>query len=253
MNIFCKTTFSFALQVVLCACFTGAYAQSKDKHFATEQESVQHKERFAQSYKKTGLNRPAASYYKYRVNATKVNELKAVGIDLKKIDKLVGEINDFKVQMLYADQIIKGTIVGKEYDSRENVAFHTTYKVRIDEFIDGSITSKFMNLKQFSGPSGKNFVRSSAEPEYFLGEEVILYLNNVDFEDVNETRASLGLGKEIQNASADDFTSLFKISIKNDYAFDAENHRIDKVDVVKSDIKKISKVLDKKSFYITSF
>lgn len=250
-NTFPKLVF---LATVLCvqALSICANAQVADSsHFANSLLAKKHKELFTKAVTNAGLHKNPNYYYKYRVDVTKSQELKNLGVDLSDMDKRVG-LGDYKESLVYADVVVSGVVISKEYDSNPNNYYHSTYMVRVNKVLHGKVKADIIRVKLVSGPVGSKYVNSDDEPSIFLGEQVVLYLNQINFTEILNAKAN-GRWNHDLNANLTDFDILAKYYVKSSYIFDSDNRKISKASEFEANVKKVSSVLDKENFYTKTF
>ncbi len=219
--------------------------------FASPAAAAVHKAAFARKVKAMQLLREPDWYYRYQVDVTKDKALRKEGISLAKLDKQAGS-GTYKENLLYTATVVRGKVIGKKDDARKEVYYHSLYDVQVDEVLAGHVTSTVLTVCLRSGKVGEVLVRSSAEPALGVGEQVVLYLNPVDFEELAAAKAQ-GLWNYENNATPGGFNLVEKYSVKADYVFDTEGNRVASAATVSADIRRIASVLDKANFSRKSF
>lgn len=213
--------------------------------------AAQHKAAFARQVKARQLLRDPDWYYRYQVDVTKETQLRKAGLDLTVLDKRAGS-GTYKENLLYATTVVRGSVISQQYDERKEVYFHTLCEVKVDEVLAGHVTTAVLTVRLRSGKVEDVFLRSSHEPTLQPGEQVLLYLNPVDAEELATAKAQ-GLWNFTNNAGPSDFSLVDKYPIKAGYVFDAENNRLAKVGAVRAAITRLAAVLDRDNFAQKTF
>jgi hypothetical protein len=230
-----------------CLLSTPVQAQSnKSGSFPSAEKAAQHKDSFVRKVKEKKLVRDPNWYYRYKVDVTKDKELRNEGVDLAAMDTRAGS-GSHKENLVYTAVVVQGSVIGKKYDDRKEVYFHSSYDIKVDEVVAGRVTSSVITVRLRSGKVGESFVNSSEEPTLYLGEQVLLYLNPIDADELATAKAA-GQWNYVNNAAPSDFSLVEKYYVKADYVFDSDDKRIEKTAKVKSDIKRVSSLLDKEGF-----
>lgn len=230
------------------------YSQVPQKELVlSKQEIKKHKSSYQKKIKNLGIVATPQYFYKHKINVNKISEFKSLGIDLVEMSKKIGSYN-YKEMALFSPVIIEGVIIGKEYDTDINSYFHTSYEVKISSLISGSTHSKdVITIKTRSGSIGEDkYVANNNEPNYFIGEKVLLMLKPVDIEGYKKDKKN-GLFYYKINAKQTDFTVNDKYTFKSNLYFDRDKKMIGKKKVVITNLKKINRVNNRVLFNRESF
>ena len=219
--------------------------------FDSPEKAAKHKADFDKKVKEKKLLRNPDWYYRYKVDVTKEQELQQAGVELTAVDARAGSGTP-KENLLYTDVVVRGNVISKKYDDRKDVYYHSLYEIKVEEVLHGKVKTSTIVVRLRSGKSGDGFLTSSEEPTLFLGEQVMLYLNDIDAGELAAAKAK-GEWSYVNNAGKDDFNLVEKYYVKADYVFDSDDKRVEKMSKVKDDIKKVSIILDKGNFNKKSF
>ncbi|MFM7428305.1 MAG: hypothetical protein ACKO1F_00215 [Flammeovirgaceae bacterium] len=186
-------------------------------------------------------------FFDRKVNLMKSAEFKTLGIDLNALAKKAGGLS-FNENLLMRDLVILGTISGREYDTNPQAYYHTKYTVDIDQVIKGRLSKSRITVVSVSGALGvDSYMNVSGETSLFLGEKVILCLNNVDVKRMKTAKANGTLQKEI-NIEGTEFDVIDKYPLKAGYVFDVYNKKVGTLNEVKIIAKKIESINDSENF-----
>jgi hypothetical protein len=246
----------FKKHILILSCFSFVLcsykfaAQTPNK--LSEKQILTQKKDYAEKAKSLGILVKPEYFYKYKININKISEFKSIGLDLVELGNKAGELT-YKEYSLVSDAIVEGTVVERTYNQNKNAFFHTTYKIRVESVIKGSIVEDYIYIKTESGMVGDDsYVKSSTEPDIFIGEKVLFMLNKVDIESIKSAKEKGHFDKSL-NAISNDFTVKGKFTLKEESFFDAHKHYIGKKDKVFSTINKIQSINDEKMFHNKKF
>jgi len=229
-----------------------AWAQSAAvPAFASPEKAAAHKAAFERKVKAMHLLRSPDWYYRWRINVTKERTLYKEGIDLPALDMRAGS-GTYRENLLYTDAVIKGTVISKKSDERKEVYYHSLYEIKVDEVLAGQTVPIVITVCLRTGKAGDLSLRMRDEPALNVGEQVLLYLNPVDFAELAAAKAEGSWNYE-NNAQPGSFNLVEKYLIKDAYVFEADNSRIDRTTTVSTNIRRITALLDKTHFYQQSF
>ncbi|MCI1187748.1 hypothetical protein MON38_09975 [Hymenobacter sp. DH14] len=222
--------------------------------FASDEAMARHQAAFAAVVRKAGLRTPAATYYKYRIDVTKEDALRRAGFDLRAMD---GRIRidgpgSFQESSLFADVVVRGTVLSLVTDSSRGVCYHSAYRVRVAETWQGKANT-IVTVRLFSGPSGNSNVNVSESPKLQVGEDAILHLRYVDFTEDEEAKKR-GLVLCANNAVPGDFGLLLASTVRGDEVLDHYGQRpLAKLTDLRRQLQRIAAILDKEHFYQKAF
>ena len=146
----------------------------------------------------------------------------------KKNDLNVSEINEVdEVDILYpeytpvelvnnASNIVTGVVESIEPNYSDGNSVYSKVNISINDNLKGNINDTTISIPMFGGTKDQVVYMYNDAPTYTLGEEVILYLNNLDVEEdnwylpVNYT-ASLDLNKMSTAKSVDKQTIIDQV------------------------------------------
>ena len=227
-------------------------AQVSDGTKLSEKDKIEHKKNFSSKLKDLGMAIKPDYFYAKKINLTKINEFKKIGLDLVSMGNKVGTYN-YKENVLISNLVIQGTIVEKKYHPKKELQFHTTYKIKIETVLKGNYSEPYVYVKMISGATGEDkFMRVSDEPQLFLGEKVLLMLNAVDVDEFSKAKKN-GYFNKTLNATKTDYTISGKYSLKLDTYFNSHKERIGTKTEVQSLIKKIVAINQENNFYKLKF
>lgn len=244
---------AYALNGLVLACLGGWLANAPAWAQNAENSALvaQHKAAFVRQVKARQLLRDPDWYYRYQVDVTKEQQLRKAGLDLAVLDKRAGP-GTYQENLLYTTTVVRGSVISQQYDERPEVYFHSLYEVKVAEVLAGHVTSTVLTVRLRGGRVGDAVLHTSHEPTLQPGEQVLLYLNPIDTEELASAKAQ-GFWNFTNNASPADFSLVDKYCIKAGYVFDAENNRLAKVAAVQAAITRLVGVLDRDSFAQKTF
>lgn len=181
---------TYALNGLVLACFScglltaPAWAQTGENLALI----AKHKAAFVRQVKARQLLRDPDWYYRYQVDVTKEQQLRKAGLDLAVLDKRAGA-GTYQENLLYTTTVVRGSVISQQYDERPEVYFHSRYEVKIAEVLAGHVPSTVLVVRLRGGKVGNAELHTSHEPTLEPGEQVLLYLNPIDAEELASAKA----------------------------------------------------------------
>lgn len=223
--------------------------------FVSNEASALHKARFAAAVRRAGFRIPADQYYKHRIDVTQEAALRRAGLDLRELERnlrIDGPGGHLEMS-LYADLVVRGTVIGLVTDSSRRVCYHSRYQVRVAETWQGQPADTIM-VRLATGPLGDtNGFTFSGAPRLALGEDVILHLNYVDFA-AHEEAKKLGISTCANNADPDDFQPSLATPVQGEWVLSSLDQRPEaKLVDLRRNLQRIAAILDKEHFYQKEF
>ena len=223
--------------------------------FASDEAAARHQAAFAAAVRAAGLRTPAAMFYKHRIDVTKEAELRRAGFDLREMERhiRIDGPGDFQESSLFADLVVRGTVLNLITDSSRRVCNHSAYRVRVAETWQGKAADT-VTVRLFNGPLGSSGNIGIAEsPRIEVGEEAILHLRYVDFA-AHEEAKKMGLSMCDNNAAPGDFGLLLASPIRGEWVLDHYGQRpLAKLADLRRNLQRIAGILDKEHFYQKTF
>lgn len=219
--------------------------------FATAEAAARHKAAFAATVRKAGLHRPADAYYKYRIDVTKEADLRRAGIDLRAMERSIriDGAAPYEESSLFADLVVRGTVLSLVTDSSRGVCYHSYYKIRVAETWQGRAADA-VAVRLATGPVGDTpgFTFSGA-PQIAVGQEFILHLRYVDFA-VDEEAKKLGSPFGTNNATPGDFLLMLASPVQGEGVLSSYGQRTTTALAdLRRNLQRIATILDKEHFY----
>ena len=224
--------------------------------FASDEAAARHKAAFVAAVRMAGLQRPAENYYyKYRIDVTQEAALRQAGLDLREMEQRIriDGPGGFKESSLFADLVVRGTVLSLVTDSSRGVCYHSRYRVRVAETWQGKATDT-VTVQLYSGPVGDlGNVTIAEAPRIEVGEEAILHLGYVDFAEDEEAKKR-GLSLCANNVAPGDFGLLLASPVRGEWVLDHYGQRpLAKLADLRRDLRRIAAILDKEHFYRKAF
>jgi hypothetical protein len=224
--------------------------------FASDEAAARHKAAFVAAVHKVGFRRPADYYYyKNRIDVTQEAALRRAGLDLREMERTIRIDGPGSPQesSLFADVVVRGTVLGLVTDSSRSVCYHSAYRVRVAETWQGKATDT-VTVRLFGGPLGSlGNVTIAEAPRIEVGEEAILHLSYVDLAEYEEARKQ-GLSSCTNNAAPGDFGLLLASPVRGEEVLDHYGqHPIAKLADLRRNLQRIAAILDKEHFYQKAF
>ena len=224
--------------------------------FASDEAAAQHKAAFGAAVRKAGFHRPADGYYyEYRIDVTQEAALRRAGLDLRELEQSIriDGPGGFQESSLFADLVVRGTVLSLVTDSSRQVRYHSAYRVRVAETWQGK-ASDTVTVRLFSGPLGSfGNIHVAEAPRVEVGEEAILHLNYVNFT-ADEEAQKMGLSPYANNAVPGDFGLLLASPVRGEWVLDHYGQRpLAKLANLRRNLQRIAAILDKEHFYQKAF
>ena len=221
--------------------------------FASDEAAARHKAAFAAAVQRARLRRPADNYYKYRLDVTQEAALRRAGFDLREMERLIriDGPGGFQESSMYADLVVRGTVLSLVTDSSRNVCYHSYYKIRVAETWQGR-PADTVAVRLVTGPVGNTpgFTFSGA-PHLAVGQEFILHLSYVDFAAHEEARKFAFCAN---NAAPGDFTVVLASPVLGAGVLNTSGQRsITALTDLRRNLQAIAAILDKEHFYQKAF
>ncbi|HSH66273.1 MAG TPA: hypothetical protein VLB84_10860 [Bacteroidia bacterium] len=216
-------------------CLNGLYAQETEN---------KRKDVYFETVKKLNLSKNPDYYYKRHVNLDKVKELKKAGFDIYSYDKKAG-IHTYKEAALLSDIVVSGTLISKEYHGDQKNLFHSTYKLKVERTYKGENLPLIIYINLYSGMVGNSYQTISDEPELYLGDRAIFFLNFLDFEGMKLAQKDGLLNQQINAEERDGAINFMldnKFSIRNENIFNDNNEKVESFEKAVETIELINKV-----------
>ncbi len=163
--------------------------------------------------------------------------------------------------VLLVPYVLKGRVVGMEDAPATFGQFKVVYTVAVENTIAGDKLPSKIEVYSRSSSGNNFFFNFNNEPVLQLGEEVVLYLNQMQFtpyqprqrkpgepqfEDISITPSQNPEPKQI-------FTAALKFTVKNNQLFDAANRPFTTVAEFSKMAGKIYKINQQKKFFKRSY
>jgi len=228
-----------------------AQAQSASGAFASAEAAARHRAGFAAAVRKAGLKRPADGYYyKYRIDVTREAALRRAGVDLRELERFIriDGPGSYQESSLYADVVVRGTVLSIVTDSSRRVCYHSTFRVRVAEVWQGQPTDT-ITVRLANGPLGTGRVHFGETANLHVGEDVVLHASYVDFAQFAEVK-KLGLNTCANNAAPGDFTVLLATPLRGNEVLSGDGLRpVAKLADLRRNLRHLAAILDKEHFY----
>lgn len=239
-------------------CGSGLHAQPTTARaaFASDEAAARHKADFVAAVRKAGVRRPADNYYyKYRIDVTQEAALLRAGLDLRELERSIriDGPGGYEESSLFADLVVRGTVLSLVTDSSRRVCYHSRYRVRVAETWQGR-PADTVTVRLYSGPLGSlGNVTFAEAPRIEVGEEAILHLGYVDFTEDEEAKKS-ALSICANNAAPGDFGLLLASPVRGEWVLDHYGQRqLVKLADLRRNLQRIAAILDKEHFYQKAF
>ena len=224
--------------------------------FATAEAAARHQAAFAAAVHKAGFKRPADGYYyKYRIDVTKEAALRRAGIDLRAMERSIriDGAAPYEESSLFADLVVRGTVLSLVTDSSRGACYHSYYKIRVAETWQGR-PADTVAVRLVTGPLGNSpgFTFSGA-PQLTVGREFVLHLSYVDFA-AHEDAQKQGFASCTNNAAPGDFMVMLASPVLGEGVLSTTGQRtITALAVLRRNLQAIAAILDKEHFYQKAF
>ncbi|WP_460504178.1 hypothetical protein, partial [Hymenobacter agri] len=223
--------------------------------FASAEAAARHRAAFEAVVRRAGFRFPAAMFYKYRIDVTKEEGLRQAGFDLRELDRRIriDGPGGFQESAVFADVVVRGTVLSLVTDSSRNACFHSAYRVRVAETWQGQAAG-IVTVRLYGGPVGNaGIIRIAEAPHIEVGEEAILHLRYVDFA-ADEDARKQGLSLCTNNAAPGDFGLLLASPVQGEWVLDHYGQRpLAKLSDLRRQLQRLAEVLDKEHFYQKTF
>ena len=222
--------------------------------FATAEAAVRHQAAFAAAVHKAGFKRPVDGYYyKYRIDVTKEADLRRTGIDLRAMERSIriDGAAPYEESSLFADLVVRGTVLSLVTDSSRGVCYHSYYKIRVAETWQGR-PADTVAVRLVTGPVGDTPGFTFCEaPHLAVGQEFILHLTYVDFAAHEEARKFASCAN---NATSGDFMVMLASPVLGEGVLSTSGQRtITALADLRRNLQAIAAILDKEHFYQKEF
>ncbi|GAA4033759.1 hypothetical protein GCM10022409_17580 [Hymenobacter glaciei] len=222
--------------------------------FASDEAAARHKAAFVAVVNKAGFKRPADGYYyKNRIDVTKEAALRRVGIDLRAMERSlrIDGAAPYEESSLFADLVVRGTVLSLVTDSSRGVCYHSRYQIRVTETWQGR-PADTVTVRLVTGPIGESLgITYSGAPRIQVGEDVILHLNYVDFAAYEENRKFGGCAN---NAAPGDFMVMLASPVQGKGVLSGYDQRtVTSLADLRRDLQRFAAILDKEHFYQKEF
>ena len=224
--------------------------------FATAEAAARHQAAFAAAVRKAGFKRPADGYYyKYRIDVTKEADLRRAGIDLRAMERSIriDGAAPYEESSLFADLVVRGTVLSLVTDSSRGVCYHSYYKIKVAETWQGR-PADTVAVRLVTGPIGDTpgFTFNGA-PHLAVGQEFVLHLTYVDFA-AHEEAQKRGFASCTNNAAPADFMVVLASPVLGEGVLSTTGQRtITALADLRRSLQAIAAVLDKEHFYQKAF
>ena len=248
------------LLALLCGCLLAARparAQLPARAaFASNEAAARHRAAFAAVVRKAGFKRPAEGYYyKYRIDVTKEADLRRAGLDLRELERhiRIDGAAPYEESSLFADLVVRGTVLSLVTDSSRGVCYHAYYQIRVAETWQGR-PANTVAVRLVTGPIGDTpGITFSGAPHLVVGQEFILHLRYVDFT-VDEETQKLGSPFGINNATLGDFLLMLASPVQGEGVLSSHDQRtVTPLADLRRNLRRIAAILDKEHFYQKEF
>jgi hypothetical protein len=156
-------------------------------------------------HKELGLKKPLHHYIGNKINLSRIDELKPLGVDIVALDKRYGTSFSYQEETILAPVVIRGVVIKKRLITDTAAVFHTEYDLVKQKLYKGENLSDTFTVKLRSGLVGDYILDVVDEHRLQIGENVLLFLNKV------------GPG---------DYMIKNKFLIKNDYLLTADRKKV---------------------------
>lgn len=240
----------------LCGPNLRAQPSTAQAAFASDEAAARHKAAFVAAVHKAGFRRPAENYYyKYRIDVTRETALRREGLDLRDLERSIRIDGPGGPQesSLFADLVVRATVISLVTDSSRGVCYHSAYRVRVAETWQGKAADT-VTVRLFGGPLGSfGNVNYAEAPRIEVGEDAILHLRCVDFAEDKEAKKQ-GLTTCANNAVLGDFGLLLASPVRGEWVLDHYGQRpVAKLADLRRNLRRIAEILDKEHFYQKAF
>ncbi|MDO7848286.1 hypothetical protein Q5H92_18105 [Hymenobacter sp. M29] len=224
--------------------------------FASDVAAARHKAAFAAAVRKAGFKRPADGYYyQSRIDVTKEAALRRAGIDLRAMERSIriDGAAPYEESSLFADQVVRGTVLRLVTDSSRGVSYHSRYTIRVAETWQGRPADTVV-VRLITGPIGDGLgITYAGAPRIQVGEDVILHLRYVDFS-VDEEAKKLGSPLSANNAAPGDFLLMLASPVQGEKVLSGYDQRtLTPLADLRRNLQRIAAILDKEHFYQKEF
>ena len=186
---------------------------------------------------------------------TREAALRRAGLDLREMERSfrIDGPGSPQESSLYADVVVRGTVVSLVTDSSRRACYHSAYRVRVAETWQGKAADT-VTVRLFGGPVGSLGTVNVAEaPRIGVGEDAFLHLRYVDFTEDKEAKKQ-GLATCVNHAVPGDFGLLLALPVRGGEVLDHYGQRpVAKLADLRRNLQRIAVLLDKEHFYQKEF
>ena len=223
--------------------------------FASDEAAARHQAAFAAAVRAAGMARPVEYYYRYRIDVTQLASLRRAGLDLRRLERgiRIDGPAPYEESSLFADLVVRGTVLSLATDTSRRVCFHSRYRVRVAETWQGR-PADTVTVQLATGPIGNTLgFTFSGAPQLAVGQELILHLTYFDFAAHEEAR-KLGFANCTNNAAPGDFQVLLASSVQGEQVLSGHDLRtVTSLADLRRKLQRIAAILDKEHFYQKAF
>ncbi len=107
--------------------------------------------------------------------------------------------DDYSIEGItaFSDNIVIGKVKHIETDSSVLAYFHSKVIVEVDSVLKGSLSKNEIIIKLESGPIGVNFSGNTVEPNFYIGENLLLFLTKRGYYAKLEWLKKMGLDRNL--------------------------------------------------------
>jgi len=220
---------------------------------------MKQKQCFSDKCRALGLHNPQF-FYQHKINISKAKDFRKNGVDLQQMSRRWNGFTPLE-QTLLVPYVVKAKVVGIEDAPASLGQFRVVYSLKIDKTISGEKLPDKIQVHSRSHGGNGSFFSFNNEPVLQLGEEVVLYLNEMAitpreqkprkpgtpiYEEISMRPA---LEKEPQRI----FIATLKYTVKKGQLLDAWNRPFAKEDEFTKLAGKLFKINQQKKFFKRSY
>jgi len=165
-------------------------------------------------YNELDITVPYTTIERFNINLQNYENLKRLGVDFQRFPP-----SDYKSHILYTDEVVLGKVISKKYDVSPNSLFHTIFTLEVSESFKKNNGKSTINVYMRGGALGEDmYMLTPHEPELFVGESVILLLEEVNIENCKiglSERGVINVSNEVDN----DYIISKKLLVNEDLVF----------------------------------